>query len=62
MESNGGVASALIHMERFDLGLDYTVNRRLGKVRQAPGYQAVAKKYIDSERLAISIAGPAEVP
>ena len=58
-ESNGGVATALLNIERHELGLDYY---RLydGKVRAVNREQVleVARKYIDPERLAIAVAGP----
>jgi zinc protease len=59
LESNGGVAGALLNIERFDLGLDY--------YRQYPGLvkavttadvRETAQKYIDPERLVIATAGP----
>lgn len=58
-ESNAGVATALMTMERHELGLDYY---RLydGKVRAVTREHVleVARKYIDPERLAIAVAGP----
>ncbi len=58
-ESNGGVATALMNIERHELGLDYY---RLydGKVRAVTREQVleVARKYIDPERLAVATAGP----
>lgn len=59
LESNGGVASALVNIQRYGLDLDY--------YRQYPDYirkvtresvLETARKYIDPERLAISVAGP----
>ncbi len=58
-ESNSGVATALINMERYSLGLDYyrTYDERVrGVTREA--VVEVARKYIDPERLAIAVAGP----
>ena len=59
LESNGGVAGALLNIERFDLGLDHyrqyadTVRAvTLDDVRQT------AHKFIDPERLVIATAGP----
>jgi len=58
LESNGGVAGALINIERYSLGLDY--------YRQYPGLVKsvtrvdvleVAQKYIDPNRLAVAVAG-----
>ena len=59
LESNSGVASALLRIESYDLGLDY--------YRQYPDFVhavtrdeilAVARKYIEPKRLAIATAGP----
>ena len=59
LESNSGVAGALLNIERYDLGLDY--------YRQYPDLiravtrddiLAVARKYIEPHRLAIATAGP----
>lgn len=59
LESNGGVAGALLNIERNDLGLDY-YREYAGKVRAVKrrDVQAAAAKYIDPDRLVISIAGP----
>jgi zinc protease len=58
-ESNAGVATALLNIERHDLGLDYY---RLydGKVSEVTRDQVleVARKHIDPERLAVATAGP----
>ncbi len=59
LESNGGVANALLTIERYDLGLDYY--RRypdLVKSVKPDDVIAVARKYIDPERLVIATAGP----
>jgi zinc protease len=59
LESNEGVAGALLHIERYGLGLDYyqrfpdlvtSVTR--GDIIRA------AKRYLDPDHLAIAIAGP----
>lgn len=59
MESNMGVANALLNIERFDLGLDY--------YRLYPGLVAavtpeivlnVAQRYLELEKLAIISSGP----
>jgi zinc protease len=59
LESNEGVAGALIHMERYGLGLDYfqkfpdlikAINR--GQILD------VAQQYLDVDRIAIGVAGP----
>lgn len=59
MESNGGVANALLNIERYQLGLDYY--RRypdLVKTVKPTGILEVARKYIDPDRLAMATAGP----
>ena len=59
LESNAGVASALLNMERYDLGLDYY--RRypdLVKAITTGEVLKVARKYIDPDRLVIATAGP----
>ena len=59
LESNGGVAGALLNIERNGLGLDYyrqyADNVRAVKRQEV---QAAAEKYIDPERLVIAVAGP----
>lgn len=59
LESNGGVAGALLNIERYDLGLDY-YHRYADTVRAVTRDDIVetARKYLDPEKLAISIAGP----
>ncbi len=58
-ESNGGVATALLNMERYDLGLDYyrTYDARVRAIT-VEDVMDVAHKYIDPERLAVASAGP----
>lgn len=59
LESNGGVASALLNIERYDLGLDYY--RRYEGLVQAVTRDDIlncARKFIDPDRLAIAVAGP----
>jgi zinc protease len=59
LESNGGVAAALINLERFDLGLDYY--RRYPSIIGAVSPQLVleaARRYLDPDRLAVAVAGP----
>ena len=58
LESNGGVAGALISMERYSLGLDYY--RRypdLVKSVTPSDVLEVARKYIDPDRLVVAVAG-----
>ena len=59
LESNGGVAGALLNIERFDLGLDYY--RQYNDLVRAVTVEDVretAQKYINPERLVIATAGP----
>ena len=59
LESNGGVAGALLNIERFDLGLDYY--RQYPDLVRAGTIEAVretARKFIDPDRLVIATAGP----
>jgi zinc protease len=59
LESNSGVANALLNIERYDLGLDYY--RRYPEMVRSVTPEMVltaARKYLDPERLAIAIAGP----
>ena len=59
LESNSGVASALLNIERYELGLDY-YRRYPEMVRAITPEQVLtaARKYLDPERLAVAIAGP----
>lgn len=59
LESNGGVAGALLNMERYDLGLDYYL-RYPELVREVTVEQVLetARTYLHPERLAIGIGGP----
>ena len=59
MESNNGVANALLNLERFQLGLDY-YRRYADLVLDVTPEKIleVARKYIDPERLIITSAGP----
>ncbi len=58
-ESNAGVATALVNMERHELGLDYyrQYDSRIRAITREQVLEA-ARKYIDPERLAIAVAGP----
>ncbi|MFZ5910841.1 MAG: M16 family metallopeptidase [Chloroflexota bacterium] len=61
LESNAGVAGALLNIERYDLGLDYY--RQYPDLVQAVTLEEVreaARKFIDPARLAIATAGPAD--
>jgi len=59
LESNAGVANALLSIARFDLGLDY-YQRYPDLVRSITVEQVVAtaRKYFHPDVLAIAIAGP----
>jgi zinc protease len=59
LESNGGVANALLNIERYDLGLDY-YRRYEGLVRGVTGESilASARRFINPDKLAIAVAGP----
>ena len=59
LESNGGVASALLNIERHQLGLDY-YRRYADLVNEVTRDDVLntARKFIDSNRLAIAVAGP----
>ncbi len=59
LESNGGVASALMRLERYNLGLDYY--QRYEEMVRAVSREDVlqaAQHYLDPERLGIAVAGP----
>jgi zinc protease len=59
LESNGGVANALLNIERHNLGLDY-YRRYEGLVSEvtAEDVLTTARKFIDPDKLAIAVAGP----
>jgi zinc protease len=59
LESNAGVAGALLSMERYQLGLDY-LQRLPERVRSITREQIleVARRYLDAERLITVSAGP----
>lgn len=59
LESNAGVAGALLNIERFDLGLDY-YQRYEGLVRRITRDDVIrsARRFIDPTRLVIASAGP----
>jgi len=59
LESNGGVAGALLNIERFDLGMDYYRQYPdLVKAVRVDDVRETARKYIDPKRLVITTAGP----
>jgi zinc protease len=59
LESNGGVAGALLNLERYDLGLDYYRNYadHIFAIT-AEDVLAAAQNYLDPDKLAIAVAGP----
>jgi zinc protease len=59
LESNGGVANALLNIERHQLGLDYYHHyKNLVNEVTAEDVLNAARKFIDPDRLAIAAAGP----
>ncbi|MBT3390158.1 MAG: insulinase family protein [Chloroflexi bacterium] len=59
LESNGGVAGALISLARYDLGLDYYLRYAdfVSAVTPETALTA-AQKYLHPDRLAVAVAGP----
>ena len=59
LESNEGVSAALLHIEHYDLGLDY-YQRYPQKIAEITPQKVleVAKEFLDPDRLVIGIAGP----
>jgi zinc protease len=59
LETNEGVARAILDMERYSLGLDY-LQRYAGLIETitAEQVQAVAQRWLDPDAYALSIAGP----
>lgn len=59
LESNSGVASALLNMERYQLGLDY-YQRYASMIRGITREKVLeaARGFIDADRLVIATAGP----
>ena len=59
LESNAGVAGAMLNLERYNLGLDYYRNyAEQINVITADDILAAAQNYFDSENLAVAVAGP----
>lgn len=61
LETNGGVAGALLNLERYDLGIDYYL--RYSDLVRSVTREAVletARTYLHPERLAIGMAGALE--
>ncbi|MFH1186171.1 MAG: pitrilysin family protein [Chloroflexota bacterium] len=59
LESNAGVASALLNIERYQLGLDY-YQRYAQKIQAITRTQVLdaARKFINPHRLVVATAGP----
>ncbi len=58
LESNSGVASALLTMERYQLGLDYLQGyEKMIREITAESILEASRQYLDPDRLAISTAG-----
>ena len=59
LETNEGVARAILEMERYDLGLDY-LQRYTGLIHavSVERVQAVAQRWLDPDAYALAIAGP----
>ncbi|MDX1379403.1 MAG: insulinase family protein, partial [Anaerolineales bacterium] len=59
LESNGGVANALLNIQRHDLDMDYYLQYAdlVNEVTRADVLKT-ARKFIDPEKLAIAVAGP----
>ncbi|MER3513431.1 MAG: hypothetical protein C4310_02705 [Chloroflexota bacterium] len=59
LETNEGVAQALLDMERYGLGLDYLQRYTdLIKAITAEQVQAAAQKYLNPDAYALAVAGP----
>ncbi len=59
LESNGGVANALVTIERYQLGLDYFKGyEKMITEITTDGILEAARMFLDPDRLAISTAGP----
>jgi zinc protease len=59
LESNGGIANALLNIERHNLGLDY-YRRYADLVNEVSAEDVLnaARKFIDPDKLVIAFAGP----
>jgi len=59
LETNSGVAGALLNLVRYDLGLDYYLRYAdLVRLVTIEDVLETASKYLDPDRLGIAIAGP----
>ena len=61
LESNAGIANAILSMERFQLGLDY-YQRYADNIRaiSAEKILAASRKYLSPDKLVITSAGPGD--
>jgi zinc protease len=61
LETNEGIAHAVLDMERYELGLDY-LERYAGLVDevQVQDIQDMARKYLNPDVYALAVAGPAD--
>ena len=59
LETNEGIAGALLEMERYGLGLDH-LQRYAGLIEAVtvPDVQAVSRRYLDPEVYCLAVAGP----
>ena len=61
LESNAGLANAILTMERFQLGLDYYQHyAQMLTAINAEIILAASKKYLDADNLVIASAGPGD--
>jgi zinc protease len=61
LESNEGLAGAILNMELYNLGLDYLLNYRARiQAVTAEAVLAAARRYLDADRLVMAVAGPAD--
>ncbi len=59
LETNAGVASSILSIERYDLGLDYLQRyEELIRAVTPDGVQAAARRWLDPDAYALAIAGP----
>jgi zinc protease len=59
LESNRGVASSLLHLEKHNLGLDYYVRYpALVRAVTRQDVLAAASRYLDPDKFAVAVAGP----
>ena len=58
METNEGIASQIVNMVRYDLGLDYLLRYPdLVHSVTLADIQAVARKWLDAENFVVATAG-----